>query len=426
MQAGASCLAELPCAEGTKPANGVCVPETTSSCLEGGGAREGGCEPPCGRGTQVADGLCTPAIRCGPGTGTSVGLCVLEQRLRCGPGTREEARRCVAEPVGCGAGTREEAGLCVPINEGPGCGEGTAAEDGTCVPSGPVECGPDAREIEGECVAVTSPTCADGTEEVDGECVRLDDDRACGSGTREGTRACIREAGLPCGPGTHEADGECVRDFDAAVCSPGTHAVGGECVGDVSCGPGTEDVDGVCTPICDEDEELGPDGQCRPPLACGHGTIERGGQCIAIAMQPIQLPFAEGTEVSVSEGFRGLHPHRGKGAFAVDFPMPEGTPIVAVRAGTVLFVKADEEEGCPEERCRALANYVHIDHGDGTRAVYEGFQLDGVSVEPGDQVCAGQPIGRSGSTGMTRDPQLHLEVRELLGYSCCVVSQVAS
>lgn len=56
-------------------------------------------------------------------------------------------------------------------------------------------------------------------------------------------------------------------------------------------------------------------------------------------------------------------------------------------------------------------NRVFIDHGDGWVTQYYHLQRDSVTVEAGDQVVAGQVIGRVGSSGNSAGPHLHFEVQ---------------
>ncbi|OEK05046.1 M23 family metallopeptidase [Roseivirga misakiensis] len=90
--------------------------------------------------------------------------------------------------------------------------------------------------------------------------------------------------------------------------------------------------------------------------------------------------------------------------------MPEDTEIRAGRDGLVLLVRSDSETGCAVVDCAKFANYIVIEHKDGTMAVYSHLRKDGVTVKPGDQVKAGDTIGFSGNTGWTSTPQLRFEV----------------
>lgn len=95
---------------------------------------------------------------------------------------------------------------------------------------------------------------------------------------------------------------------------------------------------------------------------------------------------------------------------AVDFAAPEGTAVVAARDGIVLQAEAGFLEAGPDEDPdlqRERANFVRILHEDGTMALYAHLQPGGVLARVGQQVRRGQPIGRSGNTGLSTAPHLH-------------------
>lgn len=123
------------------------------------------------------------------------------------------------------------------------------------------------------------------------------------------------------------------------------------------------------------------------------------------------LPFAHGTKHRLSQGFNGSFSHYGENAYAVDFEMPEGTPVHAARAGMVVEVKADSRRGGPSTAYNADANYILIAHADGSFGNYAHLRFGGVLVEPGEWVEAGQQIGYSGNTGRSTGPHLHFDVR---------------
>jgi murein DD-endopeptidase MepM/ murein hydrolase activator NlpD len=129
------------------------------------------------------------------------------------------------------------------------------------------------------------------------------------------------------------------------------------------------------------------------------------------------LPFPEGTEVPVGQGSHGHFSHKGTSTYAIDFTVPEGTLVVAAREGRVLATRSDSDVECDDVSCLHDANYVVVDHGDGTTARYWHLQQEGVLVEPGDPLCAGDLIGLSGNTGFSTVPHLHLVVKDLFGHS---------
>ena len=104
----------------------------------------------------------------------------------------------------------------------------------------------------------------------------------------------------------------------------------------------------------------------------------------------------KGAEITSCYGQRWGTLHAG-----IDFAMPEGTPIHAAAAGTV--VKAgDAGDG--------YGNSVFIDHGNGYLTHYAHQSRHAVSV--GDKVSVGEVIGYEGSTGDSTGPHLHFEVHK--------------
>lgn len=91
--------------------------------------------------------------------------------------------------------------------------------------------------------------------------------------------------------------------------------------------------------------------------------------------------------------------HDGKGKYAFDFGIPHGSSIVASREGRVLYVKQNSNEGGCQPSYFAKANYIIIDHGDGTSALYLHLKYNSVVVEEGDWVESGQEIGLSNASG---------------------------
>jgi murein DD-endopeptidase MepM/ murein hydrolase activator NlpD len=86
----------------------------------------------------------------------------------------------------------------------------------------------------------------------------------------------------------------------------------------------------------------------------------------------------------------------------LDLAAPVGSPVRAVRSGTVVEVGMH----------RGLGRFIELEHRGGMRSRYAHLQR--VSVEPGTRVRQGALIGAVGKTGNARHPwiapHLHLEL----------------
>lgn len=123
-----------------------------------------------------------------------------------------------------------------------------------------------------------------------------------------------------------------------------------------------------------------------------------------------RLPFAQGKAFRVGQSCNGRFTHVGAHRYAVDFDMPEGTPIHAARDGVVVDLKEDSRSGGPGEDYQDQGNYVILQHADRTLAQYFHLRPGGVSVNLGDRVRAGTLLGYSGNTGQSTGPHLHFDV----------------
>jgi murein DD-endopeptidase MepM/ murein hydrolase activator NlpD len=88
----------------------------------------------------------------------------------------------------------------------------------------------------------------------------------------------------------------------------------------------------------------------------------------------------------------------------VDFPVATGTTVRSVAEGKVVGAGWEGSFGYQ----------VVVRHSDGRYTQYA--HLSAISVRSGQQVGAGQRIGRSGSTGNSSGPHLHFEVRTGPGF----------
>jgi murein DD-endopeptidase MepM/ murein hydrolase activator NlpD len=122
------------------------------------------------------------------------------------------------------------------------------------------------------------------------------------------------------------------------------------------------------------------------------------------------LPYAPGTACRVTQGYHGRFSHTGADEYAIDWQMAVGTPVYAARGGVVVGAKGDSDVGGPDRKYESSANYILIQHADGTIGIYAHLMKDGTRVKLGAKVEAGQWIGLSGDTGFTSGPHLHFSV----------------
>jgi murein DD-endopeptidase MepM/ murein hydrolase activator NlpD len=121
-----------------------------------------------------------------------------------------------------------------------------------------------------------------------------------------------------------------------------------------------------------------------------------------------RIPYTSEEKFMVGQGYMGTWSHQD--TYAIDWSMPEGTTLYAARAGKVIMVKEDSNEGGSEKSFIDKANYVTIGHLDGSKADYLHLQQNGALVKVGDIVKIGDPIGLSGNTGWSTEPHLHFQV----------------
>jgi murein DD-endopeptidase MepM/ murein hydrolase activator NlpD len=126
-----------------------------------------------------------------------------------------------------------------------------------------------------------------------------------------------------------------------------------------------------------------------------------------------KLPFQKGLNVYVSQGYHGEMSHKGLSAYAVDFPVPVGTPIYAARDGIVVGSEGSSNVGGASVEYRQYANYVIIEHSDGTMGNYYHLKQGGAVAVIGQKVSKGDLIGYSGNTGYSSGPHLHFSVSKV-------------
>ncbi|TFG64142.1 MAG: M23 family metallopeptidase [Spirochaetales bacterium] len=126
--------------------------------------------------------------------------------------------------------------------------------------------------------------------------------------------------------------------------------------------------------------------------------------------EPLRLPFRTGESYRVGQGFNGKATHFGEIAYALDWDMPEGTAVTAMRDGYVIKTVDGFTEGGYAEEFKNKSNFIMVQHADGTVAEYQHLKAGGLAVTAGQQVKAGDVIGYSGNTGYSSNPHLHVQV----------------
>ena len=112
-------------------------------------------------------------------------------------------------------------------------------------------------------------------------------------------------------------------------------------------------------------------------------------------------PLDEGLLWPVSGMINSSFGPRGGGFHdGIDIAAPEGTPILAIERGEVVY----------SEQLRGYGNIVILRHAGGIISVYAHNQVN--LVREGQPVERGSIIAKVGSTGRVSGPHLHFEIRK--------------
>jgi len=147
--------------------------------------------------------------------------------------------------------------------------------------------------------------------------------------------------------------------------------------------------------------------------ACSSATPSPGDTCTGYpdpATSDYVLPYPVGAAYALWQGNCSGQGHSGYWRYSYDFQMPIGSQVTAARAGEVIYTRATERDDGRHD-ANAPPNLVFIQHPDGSMDVYSHLMHDGVRVEVGQHVEAGDVIALSGNTGYTDNhPHLHFSI----------------
>ena len=134
------------------------------------------------------------------------------------------------------------------------------------------------------------------------------------------------------------------------------------------------------------------------------------------------LPLECGFTATVSQGNFSDFSHQGEAAYAFDFSLGSGTPLVAIADGTVSHLYDGTKPGDPcynggGMECIYSANYVTVLHDDGTSSAYA--HLSEVLVTLGQFVKRGTAVGRSGSSGWSTGRHAHVARQAVCEFGLC-------
>ncbi len=142
------------------------------------------------------------------------------------------------------------------------------------------------------------------------------------------------------------------------------------------------------------------------------GRLFRGDLGIYVGANSNELLVPFIGAFKVSQGWNGKFTHNGpKSRYAIDVGMPQGTPIIAVKAGRVIDMKMNSTVGGPSAKYRPYANFIRLQHEDGTMSIYVHLSGNTQRVNIGDHVEQGQVIALSGNTGYSTGPHLHFTMQ---------------
>ena len=149
------------------------------------------------------------------------------------------------------------------------------------------------------------------------------------------------------------------------------------------------------------EELLVPGGKKTVSIALSQPASQGSSQFRRITAPPASVEAPAGTGYIWPTSVRRITQYYGLRHTGVDIAGPIGTPLYAVRSGSVIKSQCGWNGG--------YGCYIIVDHGDGITSLYAHASQLLVSV--GDEVTQGQTIALMGSTGRSTGPHIHFEIR---------------
>jgi murein DD-endopeptidase MepM/ murein hydrolase activator NlpD len=115
--------------------------------------------------------------------------------------------------------------------------------------------------------------------------------------------------------------------------------------------------------------------------------------------KPANARFSWPLAGPIRRGFtgRGASDHHD----GIDIAARRGDAVRAIAPGKVIFAQKDPDQ---------FGNLVVVDHGDGWHSAYGSLQK--ITVKNGEDVFKGERVGLVGNTSITRQTELHFEIRK--------------
>lgn len=157
-----------------------------------------------------------------------------------------------------------------------------------------------------------------------------------------------------------------------------------------------------------------------PPVEHGHDhpASLRSPSDPALEGPPLQIPWACGQTEYCTQGHNGGS-HTGTSSWAWDFAQQDGEEIWAASSGVVTHLRMSMTDGGCSTAYSGGANYITVDHGDGTSIVYLHMRANSSPLSVGELVETGDLVARVGATGYACGAHLHMQVQETCGSYYC-------